>query len=385
MIRRVTLLSRHFTLSADKAALLERNVSALSGALAMALCLCGVATAQCSQDLNGVVYGVGCSSGGGSQGGSTQRAPVDPAAQERYREYLEQRRQERLRVAAAQTNNKGVEEFKKGNYAKALAAFRSANLSWPKDLYMDNIKAAAERLGIQIDVMAENKLAPVNSGATSRIAETERKAQAALATGHESTPRGNSFFGVAGSPDKPPLAEGSLPYRLVDSAIGQASSMANSGGNAVGRPSTSGSPNDPTSTDPEVIKAISNCGVDTLSCAPPDRLEYARPVQSFAAAELANHMPDAAKNDRTIQQRLMEYDQFSLHQQSAEKKIADVDLKIKAGGPDAEVLKAYQADLINQAEQDKKQKKDTQDAIQNQMQNLGLDWVEQAPKPATKP
>jgi hypothetical protein len=383
MAGKILCLLRTYSLSANSVAQFKRVFPRNFEMLSLAVVLCGVAAAQCSIDLNGVGYGAGCGSSG--RGGvTTTRTPVDPAAQERYREYLEQKRQIRLQNAAHQSNIRGVEEYKKGNYAKALAAFRAANQSWTSDIYLTNIKLAAQQLGIQIDEKAESNLAPVDAAAASRIADSERKAEATLATGHtDGTPQGNHFFGIAGSPDKPPLADGNLPQaQHIRSALDEASSMANSGRAAV---NAQPGPLDPKSADPDVLKAISNCGVDTHFCAEPNHVEYARPVQSAEATDLSQRIPDAAKNNPAIQKRLREYDQFSLHEQGTEKKIAEIDQKIKAGDPNAEVLKVYQADLVNQAAQDKKQKTDTLAAIHDQMQNLGLDWVEQAPKASAKP
>ncbi len=328
---------------------------------------------QCGPQCQAVCQGGsggGCPGGGG---GATTRQ-VDPEAQRRYEEYLEIRRQNRLKESALASNSKGAADYKKGDYAKALKEFQDAYRTWPADVYMKNMTLAADQLGIRIDAEAENKIAAVNATTAAHISESQVKAQEILATGAKATGSGSTAaFGIPANPDKPPLADGSLRSSHVGSALEQASSMANSGAAAE------------TATDPEVMKAISNCGSDTAPCAAPSQYGVARPVQSAAAIELAGHLPDGAKTDPTIQKRMKEFDSFAAHQQETERKITVLDQKIKAGDPNADALKAYQADLVNQATQDKQQEKDTKTAIKNQVQNLGLDWVEEPAAQAAKP
>lgn len=344
--------------------------------------LAGLARAQCSYDLNGVGYGTNC-----GYNGPGARAAPDPAAQERAREYQEYLREQRAKSAANAANNRGIEAYKKGDYAKALQEFRDANRTWAEDLYLRNIQLAASQLGIKIDVAAEQKLAGVDSAKTTQLTDMQRKAAAILANGTTAAGApGNGMFGVQANPDKPALAKGKLATAKVNSALEQASSMADSGNTAVGVGGPAGSPNNLNTTDPEVMKAISGCGTDANPCTAPTTTGVAQPViKSSAANELNDRLPDKAKQDPTIHQRMMDLDSYATHREEAERKIAVLDQKIKSGDPNADVLKAYQADLVTQVAADKKGESDSQAAIKDQMGNLGLDWVEAPAKPAEKP
>jgi hypothetical protein len=331
--------------------------------------------------------GVDCShhgSAGGSGGGGGGRRAETPAEAQARREYAEYKQ----RKWASDANNKGIRAFNKGNYAEALKQFRTANANWASSTYADNIHLAEQRLGIQRQQEAATTAAGVDSRASTHIAESEKKSdtvlsrsqqktQAILAVTSKPAQQGTNFFGSIGDNEKPTLATVTLPSAQTGSALEQASSMAQSG--AVAKPMARD-----LDADPDIIKAISNCGSDTNPCAQPEHIEYARPVQSPDALQLADRIPEAARKDPDVQKRMSEFDHFVTLRLETEKKIAAVEQKIKANDPNAEVLKVYHAQLANEAAHDKEQEQQAKTAIKNKMDDLGLDWVEQAPKPSAK-
>jgi hypothetical protein len=312
----------------------------------------------------------------GNNGREDRLTAADIEAQKKYAQWL-----------AYKANQKGVEEFNKGNYAKALKQFHKATEYGSNAGYEQYITEAQEHLGIQHFQEAQRKLAPIDASVSNHIAESQHKTQANVSELQQKTQtlvsktitaqQGTNSFGSIGPGEKPTLTTVTLPNEHANSALEQASAMAKSGQAAAKMADDHG--------DPDIYRAISSCGFNDNPCAQPDHLDYARPVQSAAATELSNRIPDAAKNNPVILLHLHDLDRAALHRQGIEQKIADVEQKINAKDPNAEILAVYKADLVNQAAKDKQDEQQAQAAIKGTLDDLGLNWVEEPPKPPAKP
>jgi tetratricopeptide (TPR) repeat protein len=320
-----------------------------------------------------------------------------------------------LRNLALTQGQEGEDAYRRGDYATALNYFQQALANDPIDdqakrILNDDLAVAKGKIAnVQRDKVAAANIqqtvqnlaqsltaAPSpntkpspggldfsdggptsnsdNSGGLSFTAsDPSLKDSVADKSGQPSAGGSTNAFGTNSNPSNPDLDHSApAPAVAVHNASDQASSAANSGAAAE----TNGRSDD--------AKAKSGCAFDTGACAAYTPVRVDKNVaQTPGAAEVASHIPAAARNDPEIQKDLAFYEKTDGEKIDTKTKLAAIQNQIDSHTGDTQVLNAQKATLSNDLKRYDTDEANTQAQIKKRLVSVDVPWVETPAPPAT--
>jgi tetratricopeptide (TPR) repeat protein len=283
----------------------------------------------------------------------------------------------------------GTDAWKAGDVAGALSHFRQAFGYYPDPAWRNNIDLAQKELqrraaGEAAATVRQRQARSENDAIAAAAAERKRAAAPEDSAGKATiaavdppaygTRTGPFGTRISNPSDSDLGGSGTTTPVAVRNATDQLSSIAQSSAEAANL-----------GVSDEAAKAKAGCGFDRAPCADYKSIDTSRVRtmgQSPGAAELFAQLPDAARNDKQIQQSMAYYQKLDMRKIDTLVKLDAVEQQIKGGHGDAKALGAQKATLSNDLKRYNADMTKTKAQIKKRLVAINVPWNE-APAPAT--